>query len=334
MATVVHAADVAYAESDYLELTVNGARRQWLDIVARRPLPPGARQVAFVPVETLLCLAGMYVVDHSRFGSGSANRAPEPVQQLARLFRRPPTSILAKMANLDGTRSHGAKNDLVAGARLRSDPSRMAHAYRTVLAAARSAGVGPDVLPDFLGVEHGGAIELLGQDELGGSAVESALESELQAWLRKSDLPEVTTERLMWASVRVGQHRFATSVLANCGRECVFCGFTLTDSGPSLLRASHIKPWRNSDHRERLDIANGLAACPTHDSAFDVGLITVDEDLAVRRSRRLENAMVHNQAVRRAFEPGMLRASIAAPRRAVAPGRPFIDWHREHVFTP
>ncbi|WP_448630791.1 HNH endonuclease [Cellulomonas soli] len=325
---------MAYAESDYVDITVTGARWQWLEVVARRPLPQGVRQVAFVPVETLLCLAGMYVVDHSQFGSGSASRAPEPVQQLARLFRRPPSSILAKMANLDGTRSHGAKNDLVAGATLRSDPSRMAHAYRTVLAAARAAGVEPDVLPDFLGVEHGGTIELLGQDELGGTAVESALENELQSWLRESDLPESTTERLMWASVRVGQHRFATAVLANCGRECVFCGFALTDSGPSLLRASHIKPWRSSDHRERLDVANGLAACPTHDSAFDVGLITIDEDLAVRRSRRLENAMAHNPAVRRAFEPGMLRTSIAAPQRTVDPGRPFIEWHREHVFGP
>lgn len=334
MGPVVHAAGVAYSESAYVDLTVDDARRQWLDVAARRVLPPGVRQVPFVPVETLLCLAAMYVVDHSRFGSGSAGRAPEPVQQLARLFRRPPTSVLAKMANLDGTRSHGAKNDLIAGATLRSDPWRMAEIYRTVLVAARAAGVGPDALPDFLGLEHGGAIDLLGQDELVGSAVESALERELASWLRKSDLPELTTERLMWASVRVGQHRFATAVLANCGRECVFCGFALNDAGPSLLRASHIKPWRSSDHRERLDVANGLAACPTHDSAFDVGLITVDEHLVVRRSRRLENAMVRNEAVRRAFEPGVLRTSIAAPQRAVDPGRPFIDWHREHVFTP
>ncbi len=331
---MVHAAGVGYSESDYLELTVDDARRQWRDVVARRPLPPGVRQVAFVPVETLLCLAAMYVVDHSRFGSGSAGRAPEPVQQLARLFKRPPTSILAKMANLDGTRSHGAKNDLVAGARLRSDPRRMAETYRIVLAAARSASVGPDALPDFLGLERGGTIELLGQDELVGSAVESALERELDSWLRKSDLPEPTTERLMWASVRVGQHRFASAVLANCGSECVFCGFALNDSGPSLLRASHIKPWRSSDHRERLDVANGLAACPTHDSAFDVGLITVDDNLEVRRSRRLVSAMAQNDAVRRAFEPGVLRQSIASPRRAVDPGRPFVDWHREHVFTP
>lgn len=325
---------MGYSQGDYLDLSVVVAAEQWRGVVARRPLPAGTRQVDFVPVETLLCLAAMFVVEHSRFGSGSASRAPEPVQLLARLFRRPPTSVLAKMANLDGSRSHGAKNDKIAGATLRSDPWLMGEIYRVVLAGARSAGIGRDALPDFLGLERGGTIELLGQDELVGSGVERALERELAAWMRTSDLPEPTTERLMWASVRVGQHRFASAVLANCAGECVFCGFALPDDGPGLLRASHIKPWRSSDHRERLDVANGLAACPTHDAAFDVGLITVDASLVVRRSRRLQDAMANNPAVRRAFEPGALRSSIADPSRPVTPGRDFVDWHREHVFLP
>jgi putative restriction endonuclease len=36
-----------------------------------------------------------------------------------------------------------------------------------------------------------------------------------------------------------------------------------------MLIASHIKPWRISTSTERLDVRNGLAACPTHDIAFD-----------------------------------------------------------------
>jgi hypothetical protein len=38
------------------------------------------------------------------------------VPSLARLFSRPPSSMLAKMANLDGSRSHGARCDVLAGA--------------------------------------------------------------------------------------------------------------------------------------------------------------------------------------------------------------------------
>lgn len=325
---------MAYAERDYLELTASDARRQWESIRQRRAVPAGSRQVRFVPVETLLCLAAMYVVDHSRFGSGSAHRAPEPVQQLARLFKRPPSSILAKMANLDGSRSHGAKHDLLAGATLRSNPHLMAETYRTMLAAARVAGIGTGTLPDFLHLEHGGRLELLGQDELQASAVESALERELSAWsARQTALTERETERLLMATVRVGQHRFAKGVLANCGSSCVFCGFALDDDGPRLLRASHVKPWSESNHRERLDVTNGLAACPTHDAAFDVGLITIDTDLRVRRSTRLEASMAHNPAVRRAFDQAGLREVLRLPETSLAPGTKYVEWHREQVFV-
>ena len=53
-----------------------------------------------------------------------------------------------------------------------------------------------------------------------------------------------------------------------------------------MLLAGHIKPWRDSTHRERLDLSNGLAACPSHDVAFDTGLLTVEDDLGSRSRRR------------------------------------------------
>lgn len=43
-----------------------------------------------------------------------------------------------------------------------------------------------------------------------------------------------------------------------------------------MLVASHLEPWRDSAPAERLDALNGLTACPTHDVAFDTGLLTVD----------------------------------------------------------
>ena len=90
--------------ADYLDLTVSHAREQFRTLLARPPVP-GGRQVAFLPAETLLCLAASFLVNHRHYGGGTAHQAPEPVPSLARLFARPPSSVLAKMANLDGSRS-------------------------------------------------------------------------------------------------------------------------------------------------------------------------------------------------------------------------------------
>jgi hypothetical protein len=64
--------------AEYLDLTVSQAREQFQALLARRPVPHG-RQVAFLPVETLLCLAASFLVNHRRYGGGTAHRAPEPV---------------------------------------------------------------------------------------------------------------------------------------------------------------------------------------------------------------------------------------------------------------
>src|SRR6204780_434248 len=118
-------------------------------LLVRRPVRQG-RQVTFLPVETLLCLAASFVVNHRHFGGSTADQAPEPVPSLARLFSRPPSSVLAKMANLDGSRSHGGRWDVLAGAILRDDPARFTRVYRVLLQAARAEGIGSDRLPDFL----------------------------------------------------------------------------------------------------------------------------------------------------------------------------------------
>ncbi|MDO8150196.1 HNH endonuclease [Isoptericola sp. b408] len=323
---------MSFTEADYLDLRHSQAMNQWRGILSRSWPVNGRRQVAFVPVETLLCLAAMFVVEHSRYGSGSAHRAPEPVQALSRLFKRPATSVIAKMNNLDGSRSHGARHDLRVGSVLRTDLEAMADIYRTILSAGRSVGVDSSALPDFLGLEAAGDLVLLGQEELEPSAVESVIEREIQRWL-VDGVEERETERTMMASLRVGQHRFARGVLASWSHECAFCGFSLGDqSGPSLLRASHIKPWRDSDPRERLDIRNGFAACAAHDAAFDAGLLTVSDALEVRISARLAAAIETNEAARTYFTEPHLRRHVAAPDASAGPSKIYLTWHQSRVF--
>jgi putative restriction endonuclease len=52
------------------------------------------------------------------------------------------------MANLDGSRSHGGRWDVLAGAILRDDPSRFTRTYRVLFEAARLEGIGSDRVAD------------------------------------------------------------------------------------------------------------------------------------------------------------------------------------------
>jgi hypothetical protein len=63
--------------ADYLDLTVSQARLQFRELMRRSPVSSG-RQVTFLPVETLLCLAASFQVNHRHFC------APPPTGHLSR----------------------------------------------------------------------------------------------------------------------------------------------------------------------------------------------------------------------------------------------------------
>ncbi len=56
--------------------------------------------------------------------------------------------------------------------------------------------------------------------------------------------------------------------------KCCLCGV----ENPALLIASHIKPWAESEPKEKLDVDNGFLMCPNHDKLFDKGYITFDDN--------------------------------------------------------
>lgn len=318
--------------ADFLELTDTQARRQFRELRRRPPVSTG-RQVTFLPVETLLCLAASFLVSHRRYGGSTAHLAPEPVPELARLFYRPPSSILAKMANLDGSRSHGGKWDVLAGAVLREDTEQFAHTYRVLLRAARSEGIDRDGLPDFLGLEDGGKFALLGQAELGTSVFENALKDQIARSSAGGVWSGQDTERIVLAAARVGQHVFALNVLNNCGSRCVFCGLNPSTFGARrMLLAGHIKPWKDSSPAERLDPQNGLAACPSHDVAFDTGLLTVGPELKIQIAQPLADAARGDPLTRQYYGRPPLLESLLLPDGARPPGRKYLDWHRAKVF--
>jgi len=173
-----------------------------------------------------------------------------------------------------------------------------------LLHAARAEGISPARLPDFLGLEHGGELTLLGQEELDISVLEAGLRDQIAQHHGTSVWSDLETERILLAAARVGQHVFARQVLANCGSQCVFCGLRPSSfGGARMLLAGHIKPWEDSTPAERLDPRNGLAACPAHDVAFDTGLLTVNGGLRIHLARPLARA-IQTDALARQYTGG------------------------------
>ena len=79
--------------------------------------------------------------------------------------------------------------------------------------------------------------------------------------------------------VRIGQSFFRRSVLSAYNYRCCITGLSM----PKLLVASHIVPWR-SDPSNRMNPRNGLSLSMLHDKAFDLGIITIKNDLTIRVS--------------------------------------------------
>lgn len=78
------------------------------------------------------------------------------------------------------------------------------------------------------------------------------------------------TTKLALIHARLGQGKFREKVLHFWGNGCSVTGSKVSDA----IRASHIKPWRNSDNKERLDADNGLPLIASLDALFDAGLIS------------------------------------------------------------
>lgn len=322
------ACEAVVSLDSYLELTPQRARAEWLGILGRQPRK---RQVHFVPVEVILCYGLFWKVDPHRYGGSSMGRAPKIVHQLADLFVRPPSSITSKMMNLDGSRANAGKFEWAFFVAMANDPSRFSVLYSSVIQGAREVGITAEQLPDFLDTKERGDLRLLGQEELVGRVFEQTVEIRAaHARLRGATLEQ--TVRIAEHNVRLGQHRFATSVLEQYDHTCGFCGFAPHSlPGNRLLIASHVKPWADSDDVERLDPRNGVAACPTHDAAFDSGLITINGGQRLHRSPALERAENVDSGVRHNFRDS-LRPALLLPAGSPGPDERYLHWHHEHIF--
>lgn len=322
---------------EYLDLSPQQIRSQLMDILKRELPLPGKRQVPFNAVETLLCYGLFSLIDPHHYGGANIDQLPTSVSTLAAFFRRTPGSITNKMLNLDGSRQHSAREEPLLFAYLASQPQQYLALYKHIMNEARELALDEALLPDFLHVLDSRATEdaLLGQDDLpeATGVLLAASEQELQEIEKTFKLGELLTEKLVERKIRLTQHRFAQHVLHNCGRTCVFCGFAPRSlpERSGLLRASHIKPWAASNQHERVDVHNGLAACPLHDAAFDQGYLTIDNTYQIRKALILQESIERDFRVELFFEDA-LSTNLILPPDAKMPGLEYLEYHRNYCF--
>jgi putative restriction endonuclease len=314
---------------DYLGLTTEAAKEQWRAMLKRSD--GMKRQETFTPVETLLCFGLGLIGEPNTSGKVNIRESDPSAKMLALLVKRPVGSLGLKLANLDGRRANGAKNEQALWNELTGDLSRFMYLYEIVLIAAREVGIENDRLPDFLGLESRTLEAVLDADRVSTDDLRDSVDSDLRSWADAHPGEDSRpTERAMLGTARIGQKQFARQVLMNGNFACVFCGLSLRQSGlPSsrMLVASHIKEWRHSKSSERVDVRNGLASCPTHDAAFDGHLFTVTASFQIVHSHALRRAIESNPVVSRNFGPEGMSIELDLRDFAIPPGANYLEWH-------
>ncbi|EML5474099.1 HNH endonuclease [Pseudomonas aeruginosa] len=156
----------------------------------------------------------------------------------------------------------------------------------------------------------------------GESGIEQRLEDEfslIELFEQSSFGQQIeSTEREAIVRARVGQGVYRRALLKHW-QGCAVSGVALA----SMLRASHIKPWRDATHLERLDPFNGLLLTPNLDQAFDQGLITFTD----------EGDVVIAQALTTELQLALGINPQCRLRRLHDRHLNYLAWHREHVFS-
>lgn len=117
-------------------------------------------------------------------------------------------------------------------------------------------------------------------------------------------------------NARVNQGIFRERLLKRYNR-CCLCGV----ENHTLLTASHIKPWAESEPKEKLDVDNGFLMCPNHDRVFDKGYITFDDEGKIIISGKLSKD-----------DRVLLNVNNKMHIDLTESNKKYLKFHRENVF--
>jgi hypothetical protein len=131
----------------------------------------------------------------------------------------------------------------------------------------------------------------------------------------EEDVPRETTKTAL-IDARLGQGKFRDDLMRVWGGRCAVTGCSVVE----VLRASHVKPWRRSSNKERLDPQNGLLLGAHLDALFDAGLISFDDEGLMLISKRV-----------REKDREQLRLSGALRGSPSEELKQYLAYHRLHV---
>ena len=124
------------------------------------------------------------------------------------------------------------------------------------------------------------------------------------------------TEVITEVKARRGHIEFKKNLLA-IDNKCKICGL----SNVNLLVASHIKPWSVANSGERVDYNNGFLFCPNHDSLFDKGFISFDNEGKILISNYLKKEDIEilnlNENIKIKLSEG---------------NKKYLEYHRKFIF--
>lgn len=92
------------------------------------------------------------------------------------------------------------------------------------------------------------------------------------------------TERKGLVTSRVGQGVYRKRIIHRWKYKCAVTGFDKVQ----ILIASHILPWAEATHEQRLDVHNGILLSPTYDALFDRKLISFENTGKIMLSDSIE----------------------------------------------
>lgn len=124
------------------------------------------------------------------------------------------------------------------------------------------------------------------------------------------------TTRKAYVDQRVNQSKFRKFLLERYD-SCCLCGVKNHD----FLIASHIKPWNKSTPKEKVDADNGFLLCSNHDSLFDQGYISFEDDGSIILSPRLSKS-----------DAELMNVSEEMGIRLTEKNRRYLSYHRDEIL--
>ena len=125
------------------------------------------------------------------------------------------------------------------------------------------------------------------------------------------------TEKEQLVKSRRGQGIYRTN-LERIEKACRITGVTAKEH----LRASHIKPWKNSSNIERLDGYNGLLLAPHIDSLFDKGYISFADNGEMLISTKTDMLVLSQWSIKSKLNVGSFNDKQKV----------YLAYHRAEVF--